>query len=306
MLKELLLQIPDCEYEEEKDLSLFSTMRLKAHGDLITVKSKDALVLVQQLLSKKKISPLILGMGANQLLCEKSRVPYLRLDFSFDKNYLSKARDLYLLPASIRLSVLSSHAVKFGLKGWENFTGIPATLGGAVFMNAGTNLGEIGDLIKKVYIIDATGEEKIVEVDENSFSYRKNNFLNTGDVVYQVEMKHLGIDPAASQKIKDYLDLRNRSQPLKEFTCGCVFKNMSKDSLTCRAGLFIDILGLKGLMLNTLVVSPKHANFIENRGNATRKEVLKLIELIKNELYLQYGIMFDTEVKYQEVEKNAF
>ena len=111
-------------------------------------------------------------------------------------------------------------------------------------------------------------------------------------------MTHDGIDTEITQKIKDYLALRNDTQPLKEFTCGCVFKNNADEPITCRAGQFIDILGLKGLNEGALQISPKHANFIENRGGATKGDVLKLIETIQEELYLQYGVKFETEVQF--------
>jgi UDP-N-acetylmuramate dehydrogenase len=300
-VKQLLADIPNLEVELEMDLSKKSTMRLKAFGDLIVAKSEEALCQTLDILTKNNINYRLLGWGANQLLPECSKVPYLKLEFPFDKSYLDQPRDLYELPASASLSVLSSHAVKHGLKGWEVFTGVPASLGGAIFMNAGTNLGEIGPLVKTVKVATKTGEKKVIHIDENSFSYRKNHFVDDGDVIYAVEMVHLGIDSAISEKIKKYLDLRNKTQPLKEFTCGCVFKNShvirNRESLTCRAGLYIDIMGLKGFTCGDIRVSPLHANFMENSGDADYSDVVNAINLIKDELKLQFGVDFDTEVR---------
>lgn len=286
----------DIEVELNKDLTKFTTMRLKAFGDLITITSVDGLKATLKILTENNLSYRILGMGANQLIPSTSTIPYIKLSLPFDKTYLSVERESYLLPASVTLSILSSHATRFGLKGWESFTGIPATLGGAVFMNAGTNLGEIGPLITKVYLIDKFGNSKTIEMGESSFSYRSNNFLAEGDFIYQVEMKHLGVDPKISEVIKKYLELRNRTQPLKEWTCGCVFKN-NKGKRTCLAGKFIDILGLKGLTSNGMRISPKHANFMENVDSAVHEDVVALIKIIKDELHLQYGVEFETEVK---------
>lgn len=294
---EELENVENIKVEYSKDLKKFSTMRLKASGNLITVSSVEALCEVQKYLYEKSLSPKILGMGANQLLEEVETSPYLKITLPFDKTYLNEARESYTLPASITLSILSSHAIKFGLTGWESFTGIPATLGGAIFMNAGTNLGEIGPLVKKVRFVTCKGEKKELTIDENSFSYRKNNFLSTGDVVYEVELIHFGIDEQISKKIREYLELRNKSQPLKEWTCGCVFKNSSHDAVTCRAGKFIDIMGLKGFSNGEVRISPKHANFMENSGEATYSEVTELIKMVQNELKLQFGVDFETEVK---------
>lgn len=295
-IEKLVSNIEGINFESNKDLTKLSTMRLKSVGDLITVTSVDGLKACLKTLSEKSIEYRILGMGANQLLCEKSSIPYIKLALPFDKSYLLNVRESYLLPASVTLSVLSSHAVKNGLKGWEAFTGIPATLGGAIFMNAGTNLGEIGPLILRVYTITSDGEEKVHEMNDDSFSYRKQNFLENGEFIYQVEMKHLGVDPNVSKQIKEYLELRNRTQPLKEWTCGCVFKN-SKHKRTCLAGKFIDIMGLKGLTYNGMRISPKHANFMENTNSSSHKDVVALINIIKDELLLQYGVDFETEVK---------
>ncbi|OUR93005.1 hypothetical protein A9Q84_21110 [Halobacteriovorax marinus] len=295
-IDKILINHEDIRLELKKDLTKFTTMRLKATGDLITVTSVEGLKLCLKSLFENNLNYRILGMGANQLIPSTSDIPYLKLAIPFDKSYLSEVRDTYVLPASVTLSILSSHAVKFGLTGWEAFTGIPATLGGAVFMNAGTNLGEIGKLITKVYLIDKLGNEKIIEIGKDSFSYRSNNFLADGDFIYQVEMRHLGINNEISEVIKKYLDLRNRTQPLKEWTCGCVFKN-NKGKRTCLAGKFIDILGLKGLTSNGMRISPKHANFMENVDSAAHEDVVALIKIIKDELHLQYGVEFETEVK---------
>ncbi|MDD0854658.1 FAD-binding protein [Halobacteriovorax sp. GB3] len=295
-LKEALSNIDGVEFTEQADLTKFSTMRLVAYGDLIVVESKEALIEVQKILNSMKLNSRIVGMGANQLLPKGSKLPYLVLKFPFDKSELESPKEEYTFPASVRLSTLTAHAAKFGLQGWESFTGIPASIGGAVVMNAGTNLGEIGPLITEVSLIRSNGEDVTIKPDEKSFEYRKSHIVCKGDVIYQVKMKHLGINEGIKDKIKNYLELRNKTQPLKEKTCGCVFKN-SVGELTCRAGMFIDIMGLKGLTHNGIRVSNKHANFMENFGSASYEDILELIKLVKFELKLHYGVDFETEVK---------
>lgn len=299
MLLDLLKNISDVKIELDKDLTKFNTMRLASRADLITVKSKDSLFETLAILNKNKIKYKVLGWGANQILPECAKHPFIYLDFEFDKGYLGKARETYVLPASLSLPVLSSHAVKNGLAGWEVFTGVPASLGGAVFMNAGTNLGEIGKIVESVKIATVEGHERIHIVNKDSFSYRCNNFLKDGEVIFEVTLKHLGIKKEISSKIKDYLELRNKSQPLKEFTCGCVFKNHIDESknLACRVGQYLDIMDLKGLTYNGIKISPKHANFMENFGNARSEDAIALINFVKEELKLQYGIDFETEVE---------
>jgi UDP-N-acetylmuramate dehydrogenase len=289
--------IANTEFIKSCDLTKYTTMRVKAVGDLIIIKSVKALKEVLSDFKEQKQEFRILGWGANQILPSETSSPYIKLDLEYDINELEVDRKSYVIPASVSLGKLSALAMRKGLIGWEVFTGIPATVGGAVFMNAGTNLGEIGPLIKKVWLITASGEDKLIECDSSSFSYRKNNFTNKGDVIYQIEITNNGQSPAVAQKIKDYLDLRKRTQPLKEPTCGCVFKNYVENDLTCRAGQIIDIIGLKGLTSNGLKISHKHGNFIENHGNATGDEAVSFIESIKKEILLNTGLCFEIEVQ---------
>jgi UDP-N-acetylmuramate dehydrogenase len=297
---EKLLNHQDILLEINKDLKKHSTMRLDARGDLITVKSVEGLKFAVKALTDNKIKYRVLGWGANILLPSTSATPYIQLDFEFDRSQLEAARDEYILPGSVSLAVLTSHANKFGLKGWEVFTGIPASLGGAIFMNAGTNLGEIGSVIKEVKLIRKDGSEKLIKIDKSSFSYRHNHFVEEGDIIYEARLVHFGIDEAISKKIREYLEMRTRTQPLKEWTCGCIFQNHHDSSrdVTCRAGLFIDIMGLKGLTYKNLQISPKHANFMENRGESSSEDVLTMIGILKKEMKLQYGVSFQTEVEY--------
>jgi len=296
----ILHSITGLSLELDKDLTKFSTMRLNAVGDLITVKNLQALKSALKAMTERNIEYRVLGWGANILIPQTSDVPYLQLDFDFNRDVFNEPQTEYLLPASVSLATLTSHANKFGLSGWEVFTGIPASLGGAIFMNAGTNLGEIGSIVKEVYLITKNGEEKLIKIDQHSFSYRHNHFVEKGDVIYQARLFHKGIDEKIKSKIKEYLDMRTRTQPLKEWTCGCVFKNYENNErhVTCRAGLFIDIMGLKGLTYKNLQVSLKHANFMENKGDSSYEDVLTLINVLKYEMKLQYGVSFETEVEF--------
>ena len=295
-----IINHPDVEIEIDKDLKKYSTMRLVARGDLITVKSVDGLKATLKALTSNNIQYRALGWGANVLLPSKAEYPYIQLDFAFDRSVLNSPKSEYILPASISLATLTSHANKFGLIGWEVFTGIPASLGGAIFMNAGTNLGEIGSIIKEVRLITKNGEDKSVIIDKNSFSYRHNHFVDSGDIIYEARLINFGLDEAISKKIRDYLEMRNRTQPLKEWTCGCIFKNHHDphSDVTCRAGLFIDIIGLKGLTIKNLKISPKHANFMENSSESSYEDVIQMISVLQKELKLQFGVTFETEVEF--------
>jgi UDP-N-acetylmuramate dehydrogenase len=300
-LKKILHKLEDIEVFEDKDLTKFSTLQLKARGDLIRVKSVKSLSNLLGKFFDNNIDYTLLGWGANTLLKEKSEKPYIQLAFPIPDDCLKIFRERYVLPANIGLNILTSHASKFCLSGWEVFTGVPASLGGAIFMNAGTNLGEIGNLVESVQIIDKKGTEKKIEVDKNSFSYRKNNFLKPGDVIVSATLIHMGKDTDIPNKIRDYLNFRKQSQPLQKKTCGCTFKNKivsnSGVEATCHAGQYIDKLGLKGFRYKNLRISPVHANFIENLGESTYTDFVEFVGIINDELELHYGFKFDLEVR---------
>ena len=298
MLKHLLEGIEGIEFVEDKDLSSLSTFRLRAKGDLIYAHSIEAVELLVPVLKKNRIPYHILGRGANQVLPEKNSSVFVKLKFPFNQEeYLKVPRNEYHLPASVSLGLLWAHGARFGLKGWEVFTGIPATLGGAIFMNAGTEAGEIGNLVKEVTLINGDGKRRTVPITNDSFSYRKNYFVAPGDIIVAATLIHNGLDKNVGKRIKDYLHKRNETQPVDKATCGCVFKNVST---TCRAGTCVDIIGLKGLRFKDLVISEKHANFLENLGeSSTANDVKEFVDLVALELELNLGITFEKEVKLE-------
>lgn len=287
-------EVSDLEFHQNHDLTGFTTMRLSSMGDLIEVRTVAALQKLLPILKSHSKKYLVVGWGANQILPAQCDDLIIHLDFSYDLNDLNELRDEYVVPASIGLNHLTALAVKFGLKGWDVFTGIPASLGGAIFMNAGTNLGEIGSLIKSVQLVTSDGILRDEVINSRSFSYRHNHFVGPGEVIVGATLIHHGTDTAISQKIKDYLEYRKKTQPLATKNCGCVFKNPYKEF---QAGRLIDLMGLKGLSVGGLRVSPKHANFIENSGNSNWDQFESLVNIIKSNMDHFYGIEFELEVK---------
>jgi UDP-N-acetylmuramate dehydrogenase len=293
-LENEISSIPGCHLYVAHDLTKFTTMRLHSTGDLVRVKSISALSSLLPLLIKNKKKYLVLGWGANQILPDQCSDLVINLDFEFDNDYLNESRTEYYFPASLGLNLLTRHALTFGLSGWEIFTGIPASLGGAIFMNAGTNLGEIGSLIKSVSIVTPQGQLREEMMTPQSFSYRKNHFVKNGEIIVGAVVIHHGIDPEIPSKIQDYLEYRKKTQPLATKNCGCVFKNPHK---AFQAGRLIDLMGLKELSVGDLRVSPKHGNFIENVGFGNWDQFESIVNIIKSNMDHFYGIEFELEVK---------
>ena len=283
----------DCIFEKNKNLIRHNTMGLQVYGDLMTIKSENTLKkAVSEIIGNKKTYR-ILGKGSNLLLPEHSKKIYIHLDFPFDKEYFNKIRDEYIVPANVPLYLLSSHAVRFGLKGWEIFTGIPATVGGAICTNAGTRLGDFCEIVKSIRVMNKEGRIKEVDINENDFSYRKNHVLERYDIVVGANLIHFGQDREVPGKIRNYLEYRSKSQPLNAKTSGCIFKNTSSYT----AGELLDKAGLKGFQFKGMKISEKHANFMVNEKGATAADVGEFIELVKSKIMLQYGIELDVEVE---------
>jgi len=283
-----------------QDLTFYSTLQLKGTGDIITISELESLPRVLSELSKREITYRIIGKGSNILIDEDSKDPYIKINFEFDKNVLNSEEDFFYVPASVSLNTLTAAAIKNGFRGWEVFTGIPASLGGAIAMNAGTSLGEISTIVEEVIIVKGDGDVITKKISNEDFSYRQNHFLKEGEIIVGAKLIHHGVSPQISLIIKKYLQKRSENQPLTMKTCGCTFKNKllikGKKGTACRAGEFIDMIGLKGLRYKNLRVSPVHANFIENMGGATKKEFLEFIEIINNEVDKNAGFKFETEV----------
>lgn len=276
------------------DLTNLSTFRMSSHGSLLEISSEAALAKSLQILNQYQVPYRVLGWGANQVLAHEEKDVLIKLNFPFDQQTLNVVREDYELPASVGLNVLSAHALKFGLKGWEVLTGIPASLGGALFMNAGTSHGEIRQIVKSVRVMEKTGHIRNEQITADHFSYRKNHFVRGGEVIVGAVLFHHGIDALIPDKIRHYLELRRQSQPLATKNCGCVFKNASP---TRQAGRLIDVTGLKELIVGALRVSPKHANFMENLGGADAENFQQLVKVINRQMELHWGVGFELEVK---------
>lgn len=172
--------------------------------------------------------------------------------------------------------------------------GIPGTLGGALAMNAGAFGDEIWKHVIAVETIDRTGVIKVRNSQEFDFKYRKVTGLLPEEwfVAGYLRFTH-GDVLAERQKIRDFFRKRLLSQPIRELSCGSVFKNPVGNF----AGYLIETCGLKGKYFGGARVSNKHANFIINEGSATASDIEKLIQIIKSEVFEKYGINLEPEVK---------
>lgn len=192
--------------------------------------------------------------------------------------------------AGLLLSLLASRAIRKNLSGLEYFMGIPATVGGAIFMNAGAHGKEFSSLIEKVQFVTDKGVLEEYDKKDLSFSYRNSCFQQkSGAIVSAV----LSLDSQKEPDAGIYNAYRKETQPLQGKSCGCTFRNPQG----CSAGQLIESCGLKGFRIGDAEVSTKHANFILNLGKATAEDVKSLICHIQACVQEKTGILLQTECR---------
>ncbi len=194
--------------------------------------------------------------------------------------------------AGVPCAHVARYCADLGLSGAEFLAGIPGTMGGALKMNAGAFGGETWNIVDSVEMINQKGQ--LIRRDKNEFNVayrsvkgREQEWFLAVEIVL-----NKGASLLSQQKIKELLEKRNQTQPTNKPTCGSVFKNPPGDY----AARLIEACGLKGFAIGGACVSEKHANFIENKGQATAKDIEQLIEHIQNQVKEQHGIQLETEV----------
>lgn len=194
--------------------------------------------------------------------------------------------------AGTKLSALCSYALEQSLGGMQYFWGIPGTVGGAVFMNAGAYGGEIKDILISVHALKDDGIKEY-SLDECELSYRNSVFKGGDAVILSARFK---LRPMQKDQIRAEMDTligrRKEKQPLEYPSAGSVFKR-PKDNF---AGTLIQECGLKGYSIGGAMVSTKHAGFIVNTGGATASDVRRLIEYIKEQVFMQKSVNLESEI----------
>jgi UDP-N-acetylmuramate dehydrogenase len=235
----------------------------------------------------------IIGAGSNLLVSDegvKERV--IKLGQSFNSLREFTNQENVWLGASTPLPGLIRRAQQAGLSGLEGLLGVPAVLGGAVAMNAGTRFGEMSDTLQEVEVF-LNGELQRLPASALGLRYRHSE-LPQGAIITRARLKLTPATPEAVQAKLDQVDLARKGQP-KQKSAGCAFKNLPSYS----AGKLIDEAGLKGTRVGDAMVSLEHGNFIVNLGNARAKDVLALLDLIRQRISIQHQDSVALEVEWQ-------
>ena len=234
----------------------------------------------------------ILGNGSNILVSEKGIVGDVISTVKI--NTIEVYEDTIYAQAGAKLSKTASIAAENSLSGFETLSGIPGTVGGAVFMNAGAYGGEIKDVALEVYAIDENGNEKTFSNSECNFGYRSSVFSSGEYIITGAKFRLRTKDKdEITAQMRDYAERRRDRQPLSFPSAGSTFKRPEGYF----AGKLIQDSGLRGFAIGGAAVSEKHCGFVVNTGNATCSDVVNLIDYIKKCVYEKFGVMLHEEVR---------
>ncbi|MDD5328341.1 MAG: UDP-N-acetylmuramate dehydrogenase [Phycisphaerae bacterium] len=252
----------------------------------------EQLKTVVQRCSENNIPIYALGFGSNLLINDDGlRAAVIKLDA---ENFAQTQFDGEQLTAwaGAKLNELVLTCVKKGLSGLEALTGIPGSVGGAIKMNAGGNFGDIGTATETVTLMDSQGNVFEKSKPELVFDYRSSNI--TAQFILNATLNLVGGEPEQIMRtVKEIWIYKKNSQPLNTRNCGCVFKNPRGVS----AGVLIDRAGLKALQIGGAVVSEKHANFIIAEQGCKSRDVVRLIDAIKERVKEQFDIELELEIE---------
>lgn len=289
-----LAKVLGCDARKDEPMSRHTTFKIGGSASTyIKVGTLSKLSAILKECKNSNIDYMIIGNGSNLLVSDKGLdKAVIRLDGELRNISLIDETTIYC-GAGASLAALCKFALKNGLSGLEFAWGIPGTVGGAVFMNAGAYGGEMKDVVYSASHITKSGEIGRTDKGDLQFGYRNSIYRSNGCIITGVTLKlERAQIKEIQEKMDDYLSRRTSKQPLEFPSAGSVFKRPEG----AFAGALIEQCGLKGKAIGGAQVSDKHAGFIINRSNATSQDVRDLIKEIQDTVKTETGYDLECEL----------
>lgn len=293
-IKELGQALPKDAVLLDEPMSRHTTFKIGGPADCFVMPSTiDEAVDVVKIIRKYNTPFTIIGNGSNLLVMDKGiRGVVVNLSDRFAK--VTQKNNFIYAQCGALMADVSKFAGKCSLTGLEFAVGIPGSIGGCIFMNAGAYDGEIKNTVKSVTAVNKNGELVRYTNSEVQFGYRYSIFQDNGDLILGVELELIFGDKKEIQaKMADLTARREAKQPLEMPSAGSTFKRPPGYF----AGTLIDQTGLKGFSVGGAQVSKKHAGFVVNIGGATAQDVLDLIAQVQKRVYEKHGVKLYPEVR---------
>ncbi|MBQ8748432.1 MAG: UDP-N-acetylmuramate dehydrogenase [Oscillospiraceae bacterium] len=287
--------LPHIELNLEESLAKHTSFRIGGPAEVMAFpKTKAELSEILKTSALLDCKPVILGAGTN-ILAPDAGVRGLVICLRNLQETMEKIDDSHIrVSAGVSMARCATFAANLGLSGLEFAHGIPGSVGGGVYMNAGAYGGEICQVCTEVEVMDADGNSRVLTGEEMDFSYRHSRLECTGDIVLSATF---ALTKKPTEEIRsvmqDLMTRRRNSQPLDLPSAGSAFKR----PVGGYAAALIDQTGLKGYRVGSAAVSEKHAGFVVNLGGATAEDVKKLLQDVSQKVFASTGISLEPEIR---------
>jgi UDP-N-acetylmuramate dehydrogenase len=288
------------EVRENEALARYSTYRIGGPATVVLPASPEDVGIALRAAHQAGVPWFAVGLGSNILLPDEGLdALVIRLGKGIDA--LSRDGERWTIGAGLPAPLAARKTAAAGFAGLHIFVGVPGTVGGGVYMNAGCHGGDWAEVVELVTVVDAAGNDQTLERSEVPFTYRRSGL--DGRIVLDATVR---LRPAAQQdldeQIAEMFEWRQRGTPFNQPCCGSVFKNPSGPSWKREggprtSGQLIEAAGLKGARIGGAQVSPMHANYFVNAGDATAADVRALIERAQVEVVARFQVRLEPEVK---------
>lgn len=262
----------------------------------IKIKSVEELRKILEFAKNENIKVTIIGNGSNVLVPDegikgiviKTNLKDINIENKDSKNVEVTVND------AVPIGFLAQKLLKEEITGFEELSGIPGTIGGAILMNAGAHGKEMKDIVTEIVAMDYDGKMYKFTNEEAEFSYRHSKFCSGEYIIIQAKLQFKkGNKEEIKAKMAEYVQYRKEKQPIESPSAGSTFKR-GTDFITAK---LIDEAGLKGYSIGGAKISEKHAGFIINTGNATAKDVLDLAKYVTDKVYEKFNKKIELEIK---------
>jgi UDP-N-acetylmuramate dehydrogenase len=288
------------EVREGELLGRYSTYRIGGPATVLLPAAAEDVAIGLAAAHEAGVPWFALGLGSNILLPDDGLdALVIRLGKGLDR--LSQEGDRWTVGAGLPAPLAARRTAAAGYAGLHIFVGVPGSVGGGVYMNAGCHGGDWSEVVESVTVVDAAGREQVLSRAEVPFTYRRSGL--DGRVVLETTVRLRQEEPARlDEQISEMYEWRQKGTPFNQPCCGSVFKNPSGPSWKQAAGprtagQLVEAAGLKGHRIGGAEVSPMHANYFVNTGGATAADVRALIEHAQRTVEARFGVRLETEVK---------
>lgn len=277
----------------QEPMSQHTSFHIGGPADILVIPSSvQGLLQVLELARTWQVPVTVIGNGTNLLVRDKGiRGLVIKLGNAIKEWQVESSRITF--SSGLSLAMAAHVALDAGLTGMEFAAGIPGSVGGAIYMNAGAYGGEMKNIVTEVTVLDRQGQTRIIPAGEMCFGYRSSAIQGTENLILAATVQLQPGDPEKiTAKMADLAARRRDKQPLELPSAGSTFKRPAGNF----AGTLIDKAGLKGFSVGDAQVSVKHAGFIVNTGHASCADVLQLITAVQEKVFASAGIHLEPEV----------